>query len=248
MISMIDILLRSKCGELSYVCCLSQDQLIELTQLTSGMTESDLRQFYKVVCACSPKPTPGPTPQPPGGGGGTNPPNPPPPNLGGDCIKTLTDNVCSDAGKAVMIGAKEAVDLVLLRPNLNPYVRVILMAASLAIDGLEAACLEQKFTVDLLKGLCKIVVAIDNISKDVLPDSLAAMFLAGPIGNAIKTCCTTYSNAVTAANDPPWATGLDEAVNHLSGNTVASNPPGGGAINPSPGVSPVGGENMGGKR
>jgi len=183
MISFTEVLIKAKCGELDWLCCLSEEQLIELRGYLAGMDNADARTFYKMVCVCKPG---GGTP-PKGGNGGVT---------AATCIKEFLTKVCTPENKKYIDEAQAALIIAIAIPAVPSWVSAILKALLAAVEALELACNHQDLTEGAMKALCDTFVSYEDKFNE-LPDVVKSVLvtvspLTGPLAiiiAALKKCC-----------------------------------------------------------
>jgi hypothetical protein len=155
MISAIQLLIDARCGRLTWLCCLTADQFIEVRDLFDGMSDTDLRTMHETICACAVVASPQN-----GGAGGTTPTDTM------DCSKIFEETMCdNEAVLAVAIAAKEAIDLVLLGAVAVPLPQAKVVVPALyalanVLEGWTYACALEGITHETLHGICNAVTAV----------------------------------------------------------------------------------------
>jgi hypothetical protein len=200
MISFVDLLIRARCQELNYVCCVPREKLYELRDLLDGMTDSDLETFYDTICMCAVD------------GGQPSPGQPTTPGVDPlDCSKRFTDTLCTNETLlAAVIAAQEAVDWVLFGTMATPIPAQVKAALFIVGNALEAwvdACAVEGITNSVLHGMCSAADTIretyDLLGPLALPlKPVEWLFESSGFADYVRECCN--DQAVQDAPLPEW--------------------------------------------
>lgn len=192
----IDLWIRAQCGELGYMCCLTEAQFHELIELFGHASYAERCRVYKIICACSIAPN-----------GGLEPPLADSHSAEMNCAKQLLDLVCSTSGLATLNAAR--VGLIAAIAATSGATKLTLTALLGAVNVLLVACEKRQITLGELKGVC-LTLAHLAAAKGAFPDALKGMI--GPVLDspamqaftveALKCCALP---AVMAADTPTWA-------------------------------------------
>lgn len=117
-----DLLIRAKCGELAWLCCLSREKLLELAAMARSHSDDGLLKIHQLACACCPAgqgmmgtcgpDTGGNTGGNTGGGGGVT--------LTPQCIARFQSAICSEKAQSWLRGLKKAISFITSLPGIDP--------------------------------------------------------------------------------------------------------------------------------
>jgi hypothetical protein len=204
MISFAKLVMRARCGELSYICCLTPATLLDLHHVLDGMNDEEVSDLYKYVCACS-VPGSGTPALPPGPSAGPIVPSTP----GSGCVQKVSTVLCeswvSDAISLAQLGITSAIVLA----TINPKLKKILIAADAMITAVATGCADKNVTTEVVQGVCAVWMKIEewrNVTG-ILGIILAPVLglFGGALVLALHECCTAVP---VGANLPTWAQDL----------------------------------------
>jgi hypothetical protein len=195
-LSYVKLLRLARCGELSYICCLTRQQLLSLSKILVEMDDDDIDLLYTAVCGCAVNG------QNPGGGGlpggGTTP--------GEACTEKLLSVVCSSNGQTLISGAKVA-GAAALAAAPSPEIKVLIGLVLAAIETLDLACENKEITKSMLTSVCEAYGTWQAL-KDSIPepfktilDTVTIVFApTALIGGAIQACCDTGAGGTISSS------------------------------------------------
>lgn len=205
MITFAKMLMRARCGELSFLCCMTEAQLLDLHHVLDGMNDDEVKDLRKYVCAClvTNNSVPGP-----GGVPGT-PQNPTPPAPGSTCVQKVTGLLCdswvSDAISFAQVGLTSALALAAI----NPKLKKLLIAVDAMLTAVSAGCADRSLDTTVVNGVCAVWMKIEewrNVTG-ILGVILAPVMglFGGALVVALHECCSAQT---VGTNLPPWAQDL----------------------------------------
>lgn len=149
MLSAADMLIKARCGELAFLCCMSPAQLKELREILYGMTDNDVDRLHRVACSCA---VPGSQGGVPGGGQPSTPREQAVPA----CVESFQTMLCGDTVMTAVVIADDALGLLLVGagPVLPVPLRTTLMALYVMLEGWKQACLTKTIPGTVLQGIC----------------------------------------------------------------------------------------------
>jgi hypothetical protein len=191
MISYVRMLRAAKCGELSFMCCMTKQQVLQLRGILENMDDDDVDLLYQVICGCDVGSGTGT-----GGGGGGGVPTPTP-TPGDVCTQKLLDVACSATGQMMIEGAKTA-GVAALAAAPTPEIKAAIGLVLAALEALDLACENKQMTKEMLNKVCDAYGKWQTF-KDGLTEPFATIVSAITIvfmptallGAAIKACCDT---------------------------------------------------------
>jgi hypothetical protein len=205
MLSFAKMVMRAKCGELSYICCLSKEQMVDLHHVLDGMNDEEVSDLFRYVCACTVRTGGAPLTLPPGT---TSPTTPVTPGTG--CVQKVGQVLCeswvSDAVSLAQLGITSAIVLA----TINPKLKKLLIAADAMITAITAGCADKNVTTELVQGVCAVWMKIEewrNVTG-VLGIILAPVLglFGGALVLALHECCNATPVSTNAL--PSWAQDL----------------------------------------
>jgi hypothetical protein len=195
-LSYIKLLRLARCGELSYICCMTRQQLLSLSKILEDMDDEDIDLLYTTVCGCDVN---GQNPGGGGGlpGGGTTP--------GDACAEKLLSVACSANGQQLISGAKIA-GAAALAAAPSPEIKVLIGIVLAAIETLDLACENKAITKQATASICEAYATWQGL-KDSIPepfktilDTVTTVFApTALIGGAIKACCDTGGGTTSSS-------------------------------------------------
>lgn len=189
--TLTQMLIRAHCGDLTWMCCLSADQMVELQQLTDGMSETELRTLYKLVCGCAPG---GPITG--GNGGGLS---------SQTCIKQALTAICTTPNRAVITGAIIVLGTVTSIPTLPASAVAVLLALLAALKALDAACSSQDLAEGAAQAICDAFASYDNAFNS-LPATVKPLLVGLDKGSVLDGLMTKFRACCAAGGSPAGGT------------------------------------------
>jgi len=204
-ISYVRMLRAAKCGELSYMCCMTKQQVLQLRGVLAGMDDDDVDLLYQVICGCDVNGGGG------GGGGGGGVPTPTP-TPGDACAQKLLDVACSSTGQIMIQGAKTA-GVAALAAAPTPEIKLLIGLVLAAVETLDLACENKQMTKDMLNKVCDAYTKWQQM-KDSLGEPMSTILSTVSIvfmptallGSAIKACCDTGGTTASTGRGDPAST------------------------------------------
>jgi len=196
---MIELDAAVQCGELKFVCCMTEDQMLRWRDLTLHMSKATCQRIYRYICCQS---------------GGLTQQTTPSPSTGSDtdpCTQRVITALCDPSVQEKLAVVGEALDALLIGDQ-EPNTRALLLALVIMINSMHLACFEKNVTVKIMNGWCLSFNAFDKQPAwlKLLIGSFTglanlAIFSAGPLHDAIQACCVNRQVALTSDNTPGWA-------------------------------------------
>lgn len=184
MLSKADILAKARCGELSFLCCLSEDELMLLQRWLDRMPTSVVRFLYKHACRCDYP------------GGGTNPtPTPDPSGVDPSerCAEQVSSALCALANDQTTRAA-----IVLITVTLQAsFPASLAVTAPLVelLDTVTAECESGGISAETISDACKVYRDYTAWRDSLDPATLAVLMaidaplISSKLFIVLDACC-----------------------------------------------------------
>lgn len=113
MLSPSDMSYHANCGELAFICCLTQAQLEQLRDWLSGMSDEQVKRLHKIACTCTVGTPAGKAPSPGTGPGGVIVPKDRDTAVA-ECVQRFNDQLCGEATMTIVTVVDETLGVFLV--------------------------------------------------------------------------------------------------------------------------------------
>lgn len=199
-----EIILGVNCGDLLWLDCLSEQNMIKARDILSGMSNAELRRVKKLLSGCILRAN---IPHK-NGSADINP------AASSKCIEKFVENMCDEDMMLAVAGLETLLELSIIMSlaKFTPKWRNALLALSVSLAAWRTACTTKTVTASVLRGLCHANELLRNIADYAVPDviertefmkELKGFMNNGTFIGFINACCQAAE--IQAVALPLWA-------------------------------------------